>query len=152
QLTARGYGKDMLVVRRPSDQPFLKTLLLADDEGDTATIAGESLLILPVTAETITIDREPYRTAARVFVNARGLFNVINELNLEDYLRGVVPAELGPKIYDELEAQKAQAVAARTYAVRNLGQFRLEGYDICPGPACQAYLGFRGEEALSDQA
>src|SRR5205085_7259920 len=45
-----------------------------------------------------------------------------------------------------------QAVAARTYAVRNLGQFRTEGYDICPGPACQAYKGFSGEEALSDQA
>src|SRR5205085_2221395 len=45
-----------------------------------------------------------------------------------------------------------QAVAARTYAVRNLGQFRTEGYDICPGPACQAYKGFTGEEPLSDQA
>ncbi|PYQ47116.1 MAG: hypothetical protein DMF59_19760, partial [Acidobacteria bacterium] len=41
---------------------------------------------------------------------------------------------------------------ARTYAVRNLGQFRTEGYDICPGPACQAYKGFSGEEQLSDQA
>src|SRR5437764_1140929 len=44
------------------------------------------------------------------------------------------------------------AAGARTYAVRNLGQFRAEGYDICPGPACQAYKGFSGEEALSDQA
>jgi stage II sporulation protein D len=59
---------------------------------------------------------------------------------------------MGPKIYDELEALKAQAIAARTYAVRNMGQFRNEGYDICPGPACQAYLGAGGEAALSDQA
>jgi stage II sporulation protein D len=152
QLTARGYGKDMLVVRRPTDQPFQKTLQLTDDEGDKATLIAESVLVLPMTADTITIDDKPYRTAARIFVNSRGLFNVINELNLEDYLRGVVPAELGSKIYDELEAQKAQAVAARTYAVRNLGQFRTEGYDICPGPACQAYKGFTGEEPLSDQA
>jgi stage II sporulation protein D len=152
QLTARGYGKDMLVVRRPTDQPFEKKLLFADDEGDTNAFAAESVLILPMTAETITIDDKPYRGAARVFINSRGLFNVINELNLEDYLRGVVPAELGSKIYDELEAQKVQAVAARTYAVRNLGQFRAEGYDICPGPTCQAYKGFSGEEPLSDQA
>ncbi|HWS71487.1 MAG TPA: SpoIID/LytB domain-containing protein, partial [Thermoanaerobaculia bacterium] len=41
---------------------------------------------------------------------------------------------------------------ARTYAVRNMGQFGSEGYDICPGPACQAYKGFSGEEALTDQA
>jgi len=152
QLTARGYGKDMLVVKRPTDQPFEKKQQLVDDEGDASTIAAESVLVMPVEAETIVIDKQPYRTAARVFVNARGLFNVINELNLEDYLRGVVPAELGPRIYDEVEALKAQAVAARTYAVRNLGQFRSEGYDICPGPACQAYKGFSGEEPLSDQA
>jgi SpoIID/LytB domain protein len=59
---------------------------------------------------------------------------------------------MGSRIFDEVEALKAQAIAARTYAVRNLGQFRTEGYDICPGPACQAYRGFSGEEPLSDQA
>lgn len=152
QLTARGYGQNLLIVRRPTDQPFEKKLLFADDEGDTNAIAADSVLVLPATAETVDIDDKPYRGGARIVINSRGLFNVVNELNLEDYLRGVVPAELGPKIYDELEAQKVQAVAARTYAVRNLGQFRAEGYDICPGPACQAYSGFRAEEALSDQA
>lgn len=152
QLTERGYGKDMLVVRRPSDQPFEKRIEIVDDEGDRQTINGESLMIMPITAETLTIDKKPYRTAARLFVNARGLLNVINEANLEDYLLGVVPAELGPRIYDEIEALKAQAVAARTYAVRNMGQFMREGYDICPGPACQAYSGFAAEDPLSNRA
>jgi len=152
QLIAGGYGKDMVVVRRPTDQPFERRHQIVDDEGQRYTLAGESLLIMPVSAETITIDQKLYRTAARVFINNRGLLNIVNELNLEDYLRGVVPAEMGPKIYDEIEGLKAQAIAARTYAVRNLGQFRTEGYDICPGPACQAYKGFSGEEPLSDQA
>src|SRR6185295_29639 len=89
---------------------------------------------------------------ARLTINPRGTLNVINELSLEDYLKGVVPAEMGSKIYDELEALKAQAVAARTYAVRNLNQFAPEGFDICPGPACQAYLGFGGEEAMTTRA
>ena len=151
QLAAK-YGSNLIVVRRPSDQPFTKQHQLVDDEGEQYTIAGESVLVMPVDAETITIDQRPYRTAARLFINSRGLLNVINELNLEDYLRGVVPAEMGPKVFDELEGLKAQAVAARTYAVRNLGQFRGEGYDICPGPACQAYLGFSGEDKLSNQA
>lgn len=151
-LTSRGYGKDMLVVRRPSDETFEMRHRLTDDEGDSHAIAGESLLILPVSAETIVIDKQPYRTAARVFINNRGMYNVVNELNLEDYLFGVVPAEMGPNIFDEVEALKAQAVAARTYAVRNLGQFRSEGYDICPGPACQAYKGFSGEHDLSTRA
>ncbi|MDQ6800664.1 MAG: SpoIID/LytB domain-containing protein, partial [Acidobacteriota bacterium] len=152
QLITGGYGKDMMVVRRPTDQPFERRHQIVDDEGDRSTLSGESILVMPATGETITIDQKPYRTAARVFINSRGLLNIINELNLEDYLRGVVPAEMGPKIYDEVEGLKAQAIAARTYAIRNLGQFRAEGYDICPGPACQAYIGFSGEQPLSDQA
>jgi stage II sporulation protein D len=152
QLIAKNYGKDLMIVRRPSDEPFTKQHRIVDDEGQTTTIAGESILVMPVAAETITIDQKPYRTAARLFINSRGTLNIINELSMEDYLRGVVPAEMGPRIYDELEGLKAQAVAARTYAVRNLGQFHIEGYDICPGPACQAYSGFSGEEKLSDRA
>jgi stage II sporulation protein D len=152
QLIARGYGKDMLIVRRPTDQPFERRHQIVDDEGQQYAIAGDSVLVLPATAETITIDAKLYRGAARLFINGRGLLNVINELNLEDYLRGVVPAEMGSRIYDEVEALKAQAIAARTYAFRNLGQFRAEGYDICPGPACQAYKGFSGEEPLADQS
>ncbi len=151
-LTDRGYGRDLLVVRRPSDQKFEKRIEIADDEGDRHTLTGESIAVFPVTAETITIDKQPYRTAARLFINPRGLLNVINELHFEDYLLGVVPAEMGPTIFDELEALKAQAVAARTYAIRNLGQFASEGYDICPGPACQAYKGFSGEHELSTRA
>jgi stage II sporulation protein D len=152
ELTQRGYAGPMLIVRRASEVPFAKQHQIVDDEGEKATIAGQSILVMPAAAETISIDKKPYRTAARIWINGRGQFNVINELSLEDYLRGVVPAEMGSKIFDELEAQKAQAIAARTYAVRNLGQFRREGYDICPTPACQAYAGASGEEPLSDQA
>ncbi|MEO8035477.1 MAG: SpoIID/LytB domain-containing protein, partial [Acidobacteriota bacterium] len=151
-LVQRGYGKNMLVVRRPSDQPFDKRLAIVDDEGERYSLDGASLLILPASSDTISIGDKPYRTAARIFINARGLLNIINELNLEDYLKGVVPAEMGPRIYDEVEALKAQAIAARTYAVRNLGQFALEGYDICPGPACQAYNGYSGEDPMSNRA
>jgi stage II sporulation protein D len=152
QLTQHGFGTNLLIVKRPADQAFEKKHQIVDDEGEASTLDGESVLIMPVTADTITIADKPYRTAARVFINLRGTYNIINELNMEDYLRGVVPAEMGSKIYDEVEALKAQAIAARTYAFRNLGQFKREGYDICAGPACQAYNGFSGEEALTDRA
>ncbi|HEU4887993.1 MAG TPA: SpoIID/LytB domain-containing protein [Thermoanaerobaculia bacterium] len=152
KLTERGYGKDLLIVRRPSDQQFEKRIAIVDDEGDRATFDGPFLTVMPATAETITIDKQPYRSAARLFINARGLINVINEINFEEYLYGVVPSEMGPSIYDEVEALKAQAVAARTYAFRNLRQFESEGYDICPGPACQAYKGFSVEHELSTRA
>lgn len=93
-----------------------------------------------------------YRTRLLVYLNDRGLLNVINELSIEDYLRGVVPREMGPELYDQLEALKAQTVAARTFTVRNLGEFRDEGFDICSTPRCQVYGGMGAEHPLSDRA
>ena len=77
------------------------------------------------------IDQGSYRGALEVRVDRTGRLRVINELPMEDYLLGVVPNEMGPGVYPELEALKAQAVAARTYIVSNLGQFSENGYDIC---------------------
>jgi len=77
---------------------------------------------------------------------------VINELNMESYLKGVVPVEMGPSAFPELEALKAQAVAARTYAVAHLGDHDDEGWDLCATPACQAYYGRSAEHQLSNRA
>ena len=93
-----------------------------------------------------------YRGGLDVFYNDRGKFNLINRVDLENYLRGVVPKELGPAQYPHLEALKAQAIAARTYTMRNLGEFSLEGYDICGTPRCQVYGGLATEHPLSDRA
>ena len=59
---------------------------------------------------------------------------------------------MGPELYNQLEALKAQAVAARTYTLRNMGEFSREGYDICATPRCQVYGGMTVEHPLSDQA
>lgn len=98
------------------------------------------------------VEGRRYRGKIVVFLNDRGRLNLVNELPLEDYLRGVVPRELGPGAYPELEASKAQAVAARTYTLRNLGEFADEGYDLCGTPRCQVYGGMDDEHPLSDRA
>ncbi|MGE5413350.1 MAG: SpoIID/LytB domain-containing protein [Syntrophomonadaceae bacterium] len=100
----------------------------------------------------IALDGVAYRGSLRVLVNPRGLLNVVNRVDLEEYLYGVVPAEMGPKRFDAIEALKAQAVAARTYAMAHRNQFDAEGYDICPGPKCQAYGGAGVEDPLSTAA
>ena len=64
----------------------------------------------------------------------------------------MVPAEMGPKRFDALEALKAQAVAARTYALAHRGQFESEGYDLCATPKCQVYAGVPAEDPLSTAA
>ncbi len=87
-----------------------------------------------------------------VFRVSQGELLVINQLNLESYLRGVVPAEMGPAQFPQLDALKAQAVAARTYAVAHLKDHDDEGYDLCDTPACQVYRGYSAHHALTDRA
>ena len=77
---------------------------------------------------------------------------LVNLLNLEDYLKGVVPGELSPDQFGEIEALKAQAVAARTYAVKNMGQYRTLGYDLSDTPSSQVYGGLDAERPLSSRA
>jgi stage II sporulation protein D len=77
---------------------------------------------------------------------------LINVINLEEYLKGVVPGELSPDQFGEIEALKAQAVAARTYAIKNLGQYRALGYDLSDTPASQVYGGLDAERPLSSRA
>ncbi|HEY5906596.1 MAG TPA: SpoIID/LytB domain-containing protein, partial [Vicinamibacteria bacterium] len=112
-----------------------------------------TVLVAPAEAtDTLTIDGAPYRGLVEVLATAQGTVTVVNVVNLEDYLRGVVPNELSPSAYPQIEAQKAQAVAARTYALRNKGQFQSKGNAICATPACQVYRGKGTESALSDRA
>ncbi len=68
---------------------------------------------------------------------------VINFLDLEDYLGGVVPAEMPASWH--IEALKAQAVAARSYAYAHMGNgskwYHTEGYDVVPDTRDQVYKG-----------
>ena len=65
--------------------------------------------------------------------------NIINELKIEDYLKGILPKEANSSW--NLETLKAQAVISRTYALKNLGRHSKEGYDICSKVHCQVYGG-----------
>jgi stage II sporulation protein D len=102
--------------------------------------------------EFLRVDAAEYRGTVEVRAGANGNLTVVNLVNLEDYLRGVVPNELSPSAFPQIEALKAQAVAARTYALRNRGQFAAQGYDLCATPSCQVYKGRSSENALTDRA
>jgi stage II sporulation protein D len=94
----------------------------------------------------------PYRGRIEVFTNLRGSLTVVNELGLEDYVRGVVANELSPVGFPTIEAHKAQAIAARTYALWNRGKFRSQGFDILPTTRSQVYKGLTSENKLSNRA
>jgi hypothetical protein len=88
---------------------------------------------------------KPYRGTIQVAqAGDLRLLSVINRLDIEEYLLGVVPSEM-PASWP-IEALKAQAVAARTYAVSNLGRHGSRGFDLCFDIHCQAYLGYNNEQ------
>ena len=93
-----------------------------------------------------------YRGKIELFPNSQGRLTVMNTLDLETYLRGVVPKEMGAWEFPSLEALKAQAVAARTYAVANRGKRAADGFDMGDTVADQVYGGRDGEQALTDRA
>ena len=73
--------------------------------------------------------------------------NVTRRVPLEDYLLQVVASEAG--IEDEPEALKALAVATRTYALKNTGRHKAEGYDLCSTTHCQRFANLETRPALA---
>lgn len=93
-----------------------------------------------------------YRGEIYLKLNARGQINVINAVPLEQYLRGVVPMELSPGLYPAIEALKAQAVAARTYALTRLNQSRDADFDLRDDTRSQVYGGISSEQEMTNRA
>lgn len=77
---------------------------------------------------------------------------VLNQLSLEDYVKGVLPSEMSPGWHEE--ALKAQAVAARTFAMynRSNGGHKASGYDLCSSSHCQVYSGMAAETEATSSA
>lgn len=74
----------------------------------------------------------------------------INTVYIENYLKGVLPYEMSNSF--PVEALKAQAVAARNYALRNLGKYSSNGYDVADNTYDQVYKGYLGPQANIDAA
>lgn len=130
------------------ENPSLRLIL----EGKKYRIEGRELILESRESGEIQWKGKRYRGRLHLFLTDRGALNVVNEVPLEAYLRSVVSREIGPAQYPWIEALKAQAVAARTYTLHNLGGFSEEGYDICGTPKCQVYGGIGAEHPLSDRA
>ena len=109
-------------------------------------------VLVTATSGSLTIAGQPYRGRAEVGVNSEGKLAGINELPIEQYLYGVVPRELGPVAFPEVEAQKVQAIAARTYTLAYLGRRASDGYDLRATVADQVYGGLSGEHPVSTAA
>ena len=93
--------------------------------------------------------RRWYRGDIMIY-NFEGRLTIVNNLPLEEYLLGVVPSEMPSKW--NIEAQKAQAIAARSYAIANLNKRGSRGYDLKDTPQDQAYGGATSETPQTTHA
>jgi len=90
-----------------------------------------------------------YRGELVVSATDSGLL-VVNRLPMDDYLRGVVPLEIGNRTAAEFAAVQAQAVAARTYAYKHLNDTR--SFDMYSTVQDQVYGGVDAEKPQADSA
>lgn len=116
--------------------------------------AGQELeLVVPdarnLASQITTVNGRSYRGAIRLQLRNGGL-TIVNRVPVEEYLRGVVPEEM-PSDWNK-EALKAQAVAARTFALRHRQRHSKDGYDLCATTHCQQYSGIGAERTADSQA
>ena len=100
----------------------------------------------------IDIGDKSYRGDIILTMEKNGRFSVINSLPVEEYLRGVVPLEIGKRPESEAEALKAQAVAARTYTYKRIEERKNHFFDLTCTVSDQVYGGVHVEYRESDLA
>lgn len=161
-----GAGRDRVVDSTPNKVAPTVSVASTDDVNINANlreviVSGASdtakfSSLKPVTfgsfnerATPVKLNGKSYRGKIEVFVNSKGTLTVVNVVPMEDYLLGVVPSELS---LPSLEAQKAQAVAARTYAVANINGYASQGFDMLPTVWSQVYKGVSAETGMGTQA
>ncbi|WP_182187641.1 SpoIID/LytB domain-containing protein [Pectinatus frisingensis] len=97
----------------------------------------------------VEVNNKAYRGKILIKKMDNGM-TVINDLPLEQYLYSVVPEEM-PSSWP-IEALKAQAVAARSYAIYSMNRHEAEGYDVCALTHCQVYGGSNVENEIAAKA
>ncbi|HTO72249.1 MAG TPA: SpoIID/LytB domain-containing protein, partial [Gemmatimonadales bacterium] len=99
-------------------------------------------------ASSISLGERNYRGRLELTRDDRGI-TAVNRLGVESYLAGVLSAEMGRRDSTDTEALEAQAVVSRTFAIRNLGKRRSEGFDLYASVADQVYGGIGSETPMA---
>lgn len=97
----------------------------------------------------LTVDGQKYRGNI-LLIKAKNGITAINEVGIEEYICGIITKEISASW--AVESIKAQAVVARTYAVKNIDKHKHDGFDLCDKQHCQVYGGMNAEDPVSDKA
>lgn len=96
----------------------------------------------------ISLNTDKYRDYLK-FVFKNNKLMILNHIELDHYLYGVLPREMSPSY--PMESLKAQAVASRSFIMSN-SKHKAEGYHVCDTTHCQVYSGYIYEKPLTNQA
>lgn len=129
---------------RISDQKSGQTKLVFSEQ------TGENLEIASKNGGTLLIDSVEYRGSVIFIRQDASDMTVISKVSMNEYLYSVTPSEIPAG--SGLEALKAQAVCARTYAVQNSGRHASMGFSLCDSQHCQVYKGVSWEKDSTTQA
>jgi len=132
--------------------------LLAHDKGIEISGIGVysgPIKIIPAgnTKVIVVVNGQKYLYRGNIEINIDKEYrklNIINIIGIEEYLYGVLKKEISPRW--PAEALKAQAVAARTFAIFNMNKYIDKGYNICASTNSQAYGGVNHEDPLTNRA
>lgn len=142
-------------------QPYLETQVLTQKRIPYWTSGkyryNRHQLDITATQEVIQVSQKPndpqpmvYGGSLRLQPDAYGTYALVNNVPVETYLRGVVPHEIGA--WPPAASIEAQAVLARTYALRNMRRFEADNYHLCGNTDCQVYKGLTEVYPSTDQA
>jgi stage II sporulation protein D len=125
-----------------------------EGHGDSGSfpVSHGTVRVTPGERAAIEFEGVRYRGEIEIFVQETARLAVANIVDVESYLRSVVPKEIGPRPESEIEAVKAQAVAARTYAVASSGKRAQGGFDVLSTVEDQVYAGIDAETAVCSRA
>lgn len=128
------------------------TFRLTGKGRDALSVGTASMRLAPQDPGTLLeLKGKSYRGALILSADGTG-FSCVNIIPIEEYLRGVVPMEMGRPGGEVLEALKAQAVVARTYAYRCMMAKESREFDVSASVQDQVYSGASAEYAAADQA
>lgn len=142
--------RDELLITWAADPQF-GLMILGGPERDVLYVSrGEDSLAVEVLAGETAYGSERYLGGFECRKTGDGLMTVLNCVDLENYVKGVVPYEMGSDW--PMEALKAQAVCARTYIVYNQHEYEEFGFDLADNTESQVYRGTAWANARTDAA
>lgn len=149
-------GESTVLYAQPGDEWAIEQqggwLRAVRDDGETSARRPGPLIARTAEPGALLIYGGRRYRGELVLSGADGGVLVVNRLPVEDYLRGVVPLEIGPRTAQERAAVEAQAVAARSYAYTHRSAPAGRPYDMLPTVMDQVYGGADAETPLTDAA